>query len=150
MLLASGNQAAEPQFHAILPQGVSAHVSRIKLTGSSEKELLAVADRADEAAALVADSGASLVLFHCTAVSTFSAELEESIKARIARASGKPVAATSEAIVAALRAVSAVRIVMVSYMDASRSASVLTLVLAEPGCCGLISGLRCRAFALRP
>ena len=39
---------------------------------------------------------------------------------------------------------------MVTYMDASRSASVLTLVLAEPGCCGLISGLRCRAFALRP
>ena len=114
MLLASGNQAAEPQFHAIMPKGVSVHTTRIRLTGSSEKELLSVAEGVEGATALVTDAGADLVLFHCTAVSTYSKSLEESIKQRIARVSGKPVAATSEAIVAALRAFSAKRIVMIS------------------------------------
>ncbi len=114
MLLPSGNQAAEPQFHAMLPAGVSLHVTRLKLTGSSERDLLAMTERVEEAAGLVADSGADLVIFHCTAVSTFSAELERSIIERVARASGKPATATSEAIVAALGALGAKRIVMLS------------------------------------
>lgn len=118
MLLPSGNQAAEPQFHAMLPQGVSLHTTRLKLVGSSEADLLAMVEHVEEAAELVADAGADLVVFHCTAVSTFSADLEKSIKARVARASGKPVTATSEALVAALRALGARRIVMVSpYMQ---------------------------------
>ena len=119
MLLPSGNQAAEPQFQAMLPAGVSLHTTRLKLTGSSERDLLAMTERVEEAAELVADSGADLVVFHCTAVSTFSADLEHSIKQRVARASGKPATATSEAIVAALGALGARRIVMLSpYIDA--------------------------------
>lgn len=119
MLLPSGNQAAEPQFHAMLPAGVSLHTTRLKLTGSSERDLLAMTERIEEAAELVADSGADLVVFHCTAVSSFSAELEQSIKQRVARASGKPATATAEAIVAALNALGAKRIVMLSpYIEA--------------------------------
>lgn len=119
MLLPSGNQAAEPQFHAMLPQGVSLHTTRLKLTGSSERDLLAMTERVEEAAELVADSGADLVVFHCTAVSTFSPELEQSIKQRVARASGRPATATSEAIVAALKELGAKRMVMLSpYVDA--------------------------------
>ena len=114
MLLPSGNQAAEPQFNAMLPQGVSLHTTRLKLTGSTEKDLLAMTERVEEAAELVADSGADLIVFHCTAVSTFSPELEQSIKERVARASGKPATATSEAIVTALRTLGAKRIVMLS------------------------------------
>jgi maleate isomerase len=119
MLLPSGNQAAEPQFHAMLPEGVSLHTTRLKLTGSSEADLLAMTERVEEAAELVADSGADLVVFHCTAVSTFSAELEQSIKQRVARASGKPTTATSEAIVTALKTLGAKKIVMLSpYIEA--------------------------------
>ena len=114
LLLPSGNQAAEPQFNAMLPAGVSLHTTRLKLTGSSEADLLAMTEKVDDAAALAADSQADLVLFHCTAVSTFSVELEQSIKARVAKASGRPSALTSEAIVAALRALGAQRIVMLS------------------------------------
>ncbi len=69
--------------------------------------------RADQSA-WVSDTGADLVLFHCTAVSPQSETLEKSISERVARASGKPVTATSEALVAALRVLSAKRIVMVS------------------------------------
>ena len=119
MLLPSGNQAAEPQFHAMLPAGVSLHTTRLKLTGSSEKDLLAMTERVEEAAELAADAGVDLLVFHCTAVSTFSVALEQAIKQRVAKASGKPVTATSEAIVAALRAVGAKKIVMLSpYIEA--------------------------------
>ena len=119
MLLPSGNQAAEPQFHAMLPAGVSLHTTRLTLTGSSEKDLLAMTERVEEAAELAADAGADLLVFHCTAVSTFSVALEQAIKQRVAKASGKPVTATSEAIVAALRAVGAKKIVMLSpYIEA--------------------------------
>lgn len=119
MIMPSGNQAAEPQFHAMLPAGVSLHTTRLKLTGSSEKDLLAMTERVEDAAELVADSQANLVLFHCTAVSTFSTELEASILERVRKASGLRATATSEAITAALRAVGAKRIVMLSpYEDA--------------------------------
>src|SRR3979490_718017 len=87
MLLPSGNQAAEPQFHAMLPSGVSLHPTRLELPGSSESDLLAMVERVEDAAALVADAGADLVMFHCTAVSTFSSALEKSIKKRVARGS---------------------------------------------------------------
>ena len=154
MLLPSGNQAAEPQFHAMLPPGVSLHVTRLKLTGSSERDLLAMTERVED--------GADLVVFHCTAVSTFSAELERSIIQRVARASGKPATATSEAIVAALGAVGAKRIVMLSpYVQAinDREAAYFRGAGFEiVGCAGLdcrdadammaVSPERWREFAL--
>ena len=119
MLLPSGNQAAEPQFHAMLPEGVALHTTRLALKGSSDAELMAMTDRVEEAAQLVGDAEVDLVVFHCTAVSTWDASREQSIKDRIAKASGRPVTATSEAIVAALKAVGAKRIVMLSpYIDA--------------------------------
>jgi maleate cis-trans isomerase len=44
MLLLSGDVAAEAQFSAMLPDGVSLHTTRLKLTGSTNKELLAMTD----------------------------------------------------------------------------------------------------------
>ena len=80
---------------------------------------MAMTDRVEDAAQLVSDADVDLVVFHCTAVSTWDASREQSIKDRIAKASGRPVTATSEAILAALRTVGAERIVMLSpYIDA--------------------------------
>jgi maleate isomerase len=119
MIMPSGNQAAEPQFQAMLPAGVSLHTTRLKLTGSSEADLLAMTENVEDAAGLIADAQANLVLFHCTAVSTFSTALEAQVLERVRAASGLPATATSEAITAALRAVGARRIVMLSpYVDA--------------------------------
>ncbi len=119
MIMPSGNQAAEPQFQAMLPAGVSLHTTRLKLTGSSEADLLAMTENVEDAASLIADAQANLVLFHCTAVSTFSTALEAQVLERVRQASGLPATATSEAITAALRAVGARRIVMLSpYVDA--------------------------------
>lgn len=118
VLLPSGNRLAEPQFAAMLPQGVTMHTTRLRLNGSTEAELLRMTEGVEEAVSLVADARVDLILFHCTAVSTFSPALEKDVLARMRRSSGIPVTATSEALVAALLAVGAQKIVMLSpYID---------------------------------
>jgi maleate isomerase len=114
MLLPSGNAAAEPQFAAMLPDGVSLHTTRLKLTGSSDDQLLAMTERIDEAAALLADARVDLILFHCTAVSTWDTAMADSLPKRITDATGLPATATSRALLAAFRALDARRIVLVS------------------------------------
>lgn len=119
MLLPSGNQAAEPQFAAMLPDGVSLHTTRLPLTGSTDRELVRMAESVEDAARLLADAEVDLVLFHCTAVSTYSADLEQDILGRIERATGLKATATSQGLVAALRAVGIRRVSMLSpYIEA--------------------------------
>ena len=120
MLLPSGNAAAEAQFTAMLPDGVSLHTTRLKLTGSSDAELLAMTERMDEGAALLADACVDLILFHCTAVTTWDAEMDRTLPERITRTTGLPATATSRALIAALRALEARRVVMVTpYIEAT-------------------------------
>lgn len=114
MLLPSGNIAAEPQIKAMLPPGVALYTTRLPLTGSSEQQLLAMIDNVEGGARLLADARVDLVAFNCTAVSTFDTALEASIKKRLADAAQRPVTATSEALLAALRALGAKRIVLVT------------------------------------
>lgn len=118
MMMPSGNAVAEPQFSAMLPLDVSLHVTRLRLTGSSPEQLNAMADNVEEAASLVADVQPGLIGFHCTAVSTSSAELERSILERAYAAGGVSVVATSQAICAVLETLGARRIVLVTpYVD---------------------------------
>ncbi len=119
LLLPSGNQAAEVQLRAMLPPGIALRTTRLKLTDASEASLLAMADRLEDDARMVADAGAGLVLFHCTAVSTYSAELEASLQRRIADATGLPAATTSQALLEALQVLGARRLALLSpYIDA--------------------------------
>jgi len=104
VLLPSVNQAAEPQLRAMLPADIAIAVTRLKLVDSSEASLLGMARDVEPAAELLADAGVDIVVFHCTAVSTYSTELEASILARIQSATGLPCVATSQALVAALQA----------------------------------------------
>ncbi|MDX3895562.1 hypothetical protein [Pusillimonas sp.] len=126
VILPSGNRAAEAQFASMLPAGVSMHVTRLSLADTSESALLGMAQDVESAARLLADVDPALILFHCTAVSTYSAELEKSIVARISGAADIPTTATSQAIVAALRALKALKIVMLSpypeHIDAKEAA----------------------------
>lgn len=114
LIVPSGNAVAEPQFKAMLPRDISLHVTRLRLTGSSEAELAAMAENVEEAASLLSDVKPTLIGFHCTAVSTSSEELEQSILQRARSASGMDVVATSQAITGALNALGARRLVLVT------------------------------------
>jgi maleate isomerase len=114
LLVPSGNTAAEVQFAAARPRGISLHWTRLPLKGSSEAELLAMADGAESGARLLADAQVDLIAFHCTAVSTWAPQLESSLLERIGATSGKAAIATSQALTSALRVFRAQRIVMLS------------------------------------
>ncbi|HEY8580401.1 MAG TPA: arylmalonate decarboxylase [Beijerinckiaceae bacterium] len=115
MMLPSGNVAAEAQIAHMAPEGVSLHTTRLRLTGSTLEDLMGMTQGVEEAAALLVDAEVDVVAFHCTGVSTISEELEASILQRVASvAKGRRVTATSQAIVAALNALGARRIVMLT------------------------------------
>jgi maleate isomerase len=118
VIIPSGNTAVEPQFEALRPRGVSCHYARLTLTGSSPAQLLAMPRKVEEAAQLLQDAHVDLIAFHCTAVSTWDEALEDDILRRIEASTGVAAVATSRTLVAALRALCARRIVMLSpYLE---------------------------------
>lgn len=118
MLLPSGNIAAEPQIAVMLPEGVSLHTTRMKLVGSSDTQLLQMIDRLEADASLLADAKVQIILFNCTAVSTWSPDKETEILSRIEESVGIPAIATSQALIAALERLTARRVVLVTpYLE---------------------------------
>jgi maleate isomerase len=114
VLVPSGNTVAEPELRAMLPAGVGLFVTRLPLTGSSETELLAMLDTLEAGTKLLADARPDAIAFHCTAVSTFAPHMGGEIRARMGRASPIPALATADAILAALAALRARRILLVT------------------------------------
>jgi len=114
LLVPSGNTVAEPELHAMLPAGVGLFVTRLPLTGSSETELLAMLETLEAGTKLLADAQPDAIAFHCTAVSTFAPHMAGEIRARMNRASPTPALATADAILAALEALHAGRILLVT------------------------------------
>ena len=118
VMVPSGNVIAEPQIHAMLPAGVVAYITRLELRGSSEAELIKMSRQVESGAKLLADAQVGAVVFHCTAVSTFSAQMGQEIQQRIEQVSGLPAFSTSEAIVAALRGLRAKKIILLTpYLE---------------------------------
>jgi len=107
VLIPSGNSVAEPELRAMLPPGVSLLVTRLELRGSSKPELMQMLDRLEAASELLADSQVDVIVFHCTAVSTFAPELAGGIRERIRAASGIDCFTTADAILEALRSLKA-------------------------------------------
>lgn len=140
MLIPSGNVIIEPQVNAMLPPGVALYVTRLPLRGSSEAELLAMAQNVEEAARLLAHANVGLVAFNCTAVSTYSKAMEADIQRRIAAATGLPALMTSAAIVEGLKRLKVKKLVLLTpYLPEVNAREVRFLeesgfeVLAEKG-----------------
>jgi maleate isomerase len=114
VLVPSGNTVAETEMRAMLPKGVGLFVTRLPLTGSSETELLAMLETLETGTKLLADAQPDAIAFHCTAVSTFAPHMAGEIRARMGRASPIPALATADAILAALEALNAKRILLVT------------------------------------
>jgi maleate isomerase len=140
MLVPSGNVIIEPQVNAMLPPGVALYATRLPLRGSGEQELLAMAENVEGAARLLAHAGVGLIAFNCTAVSTYNKKMEADIKRRIEATTGIRALATSEALVHALKALGAEKIVLLTpYLREVNEREVSFLkgegfeVLAETG-----------------
>ncbi|MCP1120211.1 maleate isomerase [Robbsia andropogonis] len=118
MLLPSSNPMAEPEIQRMLPPGVNVLTTRLKLAGSTAEALMGMTEKIEEASNLLADAAVDLVVFNCTAVSTFDPSMGEKISGRIADACGIPATTTSEALLAAFEALGTRRIVLITpYID---------------------------------
>jgi maleate cis-trans isomerase len=114
VILPSGNTSVEPELTAMAPPGVRFFFTRAALTGSTERELMGMAAGAGAAAKLLADARVDRIVFHCTGVTTFSPEIGESIRVEIESLAGAPAIVTSDAIIAALNALQARRIALLT------------------------------------
>ncbi|MGF6368002.1 maleate isomerase [Paraburkholderia sp. RAU6.4a] len=114
VLLPSGNMAAEPELTAMMPEGVACHITRLPLKGSSREDLLGMTTHVESAASLLKDMQPRLLVFHCTAVSTWDTSMDDSLCERIQTATGIRAITTAKAIVEALRHVGGKRIVLLT------------------------------------
>ncbi|HEV8022674.1 MAG TPA: hypothetical protein VGP41_15475 [Candidatus Lustribacter sp.] len=112
MMFPSSNTIAEPQMNAMLPAGVSLHTTRLRLRDGNDA--MGMLERLEEATQLLADAPLERLIFHCTAVTTHSPEITGEIARRVAAVTAIPLTITSDAIVEALRAFDATKIVMIT------------------------------------
>lgn len=118
VLLPSGNIAAEAELRAILPYDVGIHATRLPLTGSSKEELLGMTENVEHAATLLAHTKPSLIVFHCTAVSTWDPSMDGKLCQRIGASTASPATTTAQGIISALHTLSAKKIVLITpYVD---------------------------------
>jgi maleate cis-trans isomerase len=119
VVVPSGNTIAEPQLARMLPAGVAPFYTRLPLRGSSERELLGMLDGLPDAVRLLTDARVDLLVFHCTAVTTFSRSLEATIADKMRTGSGTPTMTTADSLLAAFGALGADRLVLLSpYLPA--------------------------------
>jgi maleate isomerase len=118
VLIPSGNSVAEPELRAMLPPEVSMLVTRLPLQGSSRAELMRMLDQLEAAAGLLADAAVEVIVFHCTAVSTFAPDMAQGIRERIEKATGKKCFTTADAVLGALSKLGASRVSLLTpYID---------------------------------
>jgi maleate isomerase len=118
VLIPSGNSVAEPELRAMLPPEASLLVTRLPLRGSSRAELMGMLDHLETAAGLLADAAVEVIVFHCTAVSTFAPDMAEGIRERIEKATGRRCFTTADAVLCALSKLGARRVSLLTpYID---------------------------------
>jgi maleate isomerase len=118
VLIPSGNSVAEPELRAMLPPHVSMLVTRLELRGSSRPELMRMLDQLEAASRLLADANVEVIVFHCTAVSTFAPDMAGEIRTRIENATGKKCFTTADAVLGALSKLGARRVSLLTpYID---------------------------------
>ncbi|MFQ6090757.1 MAG: maleate cis-trans isomerase, partial [Candidatus Bipolaricaulia bacterium] len=105
LIVPSSNTTMESEFVRYVPEGVSVQTARLPLERVTEDELIKMAEKVEEAAALLADAQVDVIAYGCTSGSLIKGKghgikLEE----RIGRATGIPAVATAHAVLNALRA----------------------------------------------
>jgi maleate isomerase len=112
LLIPSRNTICEPDAAAIVPDGVSTHIMRMPTLGTTQDALMAQAPELGRSAQMLASAKLDIIGFHCTAASTVAPTVGRDLAARLRDATGVAAVSTSEALLAALAAFGARRIVL--------------------------------------
>ena len=120
---------AEREVEKILPEGVSLHVTRIPMRRPTNEELAHLADRVEEAAALLSHARVDVIAFNCTLGSLIKGVgYDREIIGRIEKFTGIPATTTATAVLEGLKAVGMRRLVLVTpYIEEMNSIEVAFL-----------------------
>jgi maleate isomerase len=103
-LVPSANSVLERDTRIALPDGLSAHFARMKLTRDTPEEISGLVDQVPSAAGEVADAGVDVIGFACTTGSLDGGlGYDQKIIDIITTATGVPATTTSSAVILALR-----------------------------------------------
>ena len=115
LIIPSVNRLSELQFHHFAPAELGIHVARARITGKWRRTIAEMSDEIARAAAMLADCGPDLIVYHCTDSSMREGVAgEESVVDIIRRETGVETLATSALVVEALRALAIRSLVIVS------------------------------------
>lgn len=113
LIIPTSNRLSEPQFHRYAPEGVAIHTTRLRMTGPYHAPLKELLPRAVAAAELLADARCDIIVFHCTGSSMHDGlEAEREVIDAIEKATGRLATSTAAALLAALEAMDARKIVL--------------------------------------
>ncbi len=133
LIIPSSNRLTEPHFHHYAPHGVETHVTRLRMTGPYRVPVLEILPMIAQAAEMLADARCDVIVFHCTASSTESGrEAEALVEQAIRNATRVQATTTASALLEALAALDARRIVALSPYKEEASAREIAF-LAEAG-----------------
>jgi len=120
LIIPSSNRMVEQEMIRAFPAGVTAHVTRLRMTGANHLPFDQLLPRAEEAARALVDARCDVVAFHCTANSMEGgADGERQILATLVRAGAPHATTTITAIQRAFDAVDAKRIVLITPYSTS-------------------------------
>ncbi len=113
LLIPSSNTNIEPEYYAVMPPSVSAHVARLGMTSVDEEGLSGQDQDVARQAELLAAANVEVILFCLTAASfQLGPDYDADLKQRIETASGKPALTAARTIVDALNTLGVKRIAM--------------------------------------
>ncbi len=119
VIIPSSNTTMECELWKMAPDGVSVHAARMKLVEVTPEALREMASEALEAAVKLATAGVDVIIYGCTTGSLLEGpEWENRLTEQLERETGIKVVTTARAVVDALRALKARRIVVATpYID---------------------------------
>lgn len=113
LLLPSSNSTQEPEIYKSLPAGMSLHTTRLQLSDIEPESTLRIVEQLEDASRKLADADVDMIMLAATAPSSrMGLGYDQELIRRITAASGKPATTASTALLEALRALGAKKIVI--------------------------------------
>lgn len=119
LIVPSSNTTNEPEFYRHLPDGVSLHTARMRLSDANAEELETMADDIERCGELLATADVDVVAYGCTTGSLVKGPgYDEDIEARLSDTVDAPAVATAAAVKRAFDALDLERIAIATpYID---------------------------------
>ena len=133
LIIPASNRLTEPHFNRYAPDGVQTHVTRLRMTGPHRVPVLDLLPKIAEAAQMLGDAQCDVIVFHCTASSTEAGrDAEARVVETIRGATGAQATTTGSALLEALGALEARRLVALSpYLEESSAREIAFLDAAR-------------------